>query len=58
MMSYFVENGADVNYKNDGGFFAVIYTRSLGEHEKDFVDAQLRLLERTGANMEFDEKEK
>lgn len=58
MVTYLVEKGADVNHRNDGGFTAAMYTRMLTEHDRDVVEAQLRVLEGAGASTELTEDEK
>jgi len=54
MVRYLLEHGADANYRNDGHFTAVMYTRMLSEFP-ELMNEQLSLLEQHGAMIQLDE---
>lgn len=51
MLQYLIDNGADVHYRNAGGFNAVMYTLRLRDYGDDFVEAQLDMLRKAGADL-------
>lgn len=51
MVKYLLDNGADVGYRNDGGFNAVMYTIRLKDYGDDFVKKQLDILTEGGADL-------
>lgn len=52
MLQYLIDNGADVHYRNAGGFNAVMYTLRLREYGDDFVEGQLEMLRKAGADLD------
>lgn len=51
MIEYLLQNGADVSYRNAGGYNAVMYTLRLKEYGGEFIDRQLNLLAKYGADL-------
>lgn len=51
MLQYLIDHGADIKYRNAGGFNAVMYTLRLRDYGDDFVKAQLQMLEKGGADL-------
>lgn len=51
MIEYLLQNGADVSYRNAGGYNSVMYTLRLKEYGEEFIDRQMDLLVKYGADI-------
>lgn len=51
MVQRIVDEGGDVTYRNDGGFNAVMYTLRLTDYGEEFVETQLDILRKAGADV-------
>lgn len=58
MVQYLLDHGADVEYRNDGGFNAKMYTMKLEDYGEDLVNKQLNMLKKAGANVTLTADEK
>lgn len=57
MVKYLLQNGADANHRNNGGFTAAMYTRMLTEYDREVVEGQLKMLEEAGADIKLTAKD-
>lgn len=51
IIEYLLQNGADVLYRNAGGYNSVMYTLRLKEYGEEFIDRQMDLLVKYGADI-------